>query len=233
AGRERLVADPRRSDAQDAMPWAIGWNPAGTEVAYTATGGQLLVGGRKVSGAEEDIFPFRPQWLNRTDVLYTADGRIKRRTVGGGDPSTISFSAKVTLQRATYPIAHRVLEPADPQPLKGIVNPVVAPNGRMIAFTALGDLWVLPIGGTPVQVTNDAAVDLDPAWSPDSAQLAYASDRGGHMNIWIHDLGANTDTPLTRGNGGDLGPAWSPDGSTIVYLAGRGLGVASVKGREQ
>src|SRR5262249_37006767 len=178
----------------------------------------------------EDVFPFRPQWLNRTDLLYTADGHIKRRSTGGGDPSAIPFTAKVTLQRASYPIAHRALEPIDPQPLKGLVNPAVSPNGRMIAFTALGDLWVLPMGGTPTQITNDAAVDLDPAWSPDSTRIAYASDRGGRVNIWIHDLAANTAAALTRGNGPDLGPAWSPDGSTIVYLADRGLGIATAGG---
>jgi len=227
-GRERLVADPSKSEAPAAGPLAIGWNPEGTDVAYAAAGGHLLVGGRKVSGADEDVFPFRPQWLSRTDLLYTADGHIKRRSIGG-EASTIAFSATVTLRRATYQIAHRALEPVDPQPLKGILNPVVSPNGRMIAFAALGDLWVLPIGGTPVQITNDTAVDLDPAWSPNGAQLAYASDRGGHMNLWIHDLAANADTQLTNGNGPDLAPAWSPDGAEIVYVAGRGMGIQTVK----
>ena len=31
--------------------------------------------------------------------------------------------------------------------MTGIVSPVVSPDGRAIAFTAMGDLWVLPIGG--------------------------------------------------------------------------------------
>jgi Tol biopolymer transport system component/imidazolonepropionase-like amidohydrolase len=229
AGRERLVADPKRSETPTASPVAIGWNPEGTEVAYSATGGHLFVGGRKVSGADEDVFPFRPQWLNRTDILYTADGHIKRRSLVG-ETSTISFSAKVTLKRATYQIAHRALEPIDPQPLKGIVNPVVSPNGRMIAFTALGDLWVMPLGGTPVQITNDPAVDLDPAWSPDSAFLAFVSDRGGHMDVWVHDFAANVDTQVTTERVGVSGPAWAPDGSHIAYISGtRGVRTVRVK----
>jgi Tol biopolymer transport system component/imidazolonepropionase-like amidohydrolase len=228
AGRERVVADPGSSPPPSGVPVATGWSPNGAEVAYSGVGGHLFIGGRQVSGADEDVFPFRPQWLTRTDLLYTADGHIKRRTIGG-DTSTIPFTAPVTLHRASYPIAHRPLEAVDPQPLKGIVNPVVSPNGRMIAFTALGDLWVLPIGGTPMQITNDAAVDLDPAWSPDSAQLAYASDRAGRMNIWLHDLAGNADIQLTNGNGPDSAPVWSPDGSEIVYLADRGMGIATVK----
>jgi len=227
-GRERIVADPSKSPPPLGAPVATGWSPNGTEVAYSTVGGHLFVGGRQLSGADEDIFPFRPQWLSRTELLYTADGHIKRRSLTG-ETSTIPFTASVSLHRASYPIAHRTLEPVDPQPLRGIVNPVVSPDGRMIAFTALGDIWVLSIGGTPVQITNDPAVDLDPAWSPDSAQLAYASDRSGRMNIWLHDLAGNTDTQLTNGNGPDSAPVWSPDGSEIVFLAGRGMGIATVK----
>jgi Tol biopolymer transport system component/imidazolonepropionase-like amidohydrolase len=228
-GRERLVVDPAKSASPSAMPIAAGWSPGAADIAYAATGGHLFVNGRDVGARDEDVFPFRPQWISRTDFIYTADGHVKRRSLAG-NTSTIDFTAKVTLRRASYSIAHRPLEPTEPQPLKGIVNPVVSPNGRAIAFTALGDIWVMPLGGRPVQITNDPAVDLDPAWSPDGAQIAFASDRGGRMNIWIHDLAANSDRPLTNSDrGADLAPAWSPDGSQIVHLSARGLGIATVR----
>ena len=119
---------------------------------------------------------------------------------------------------ATYAIAHRALEPVGPQKLTGIVSPVVAPDGRAIAFTAMGDLWILPSGGQPMQVTNDAAVELDPAWSPDSTRLAFASDRAGHMDLWVHDLRDNGMSRLTEERGAVSGPAWSPDGNHIAFL---------------
>jgi Tol biopolymer transport system component/imidazolonepropionase-like amidohydrolase len=229
-GRERLIVDPSKSSTAGAMPAAAGWSLDGTEVAYTTVGGRLFVGDREISARDEDVFPFRPQWISRTDFIYTADGHIKRRSMAGGT-STINFTATVTLRRATYQIAHRALEPTEAQPLKGIVNPVVSPNGRAIAFTALGDLWVLPLGGAPVQITNDPAVDLDPAWSPDSTQIAFVSDRGGHMDLWVHDLASNTDKPLGGGGRAAVsGPAWSPDGSHITYVtADRGMGITTVK----
>ena len=39
-------------------------------------------------------------------------------------------------------------------------------------------------GGTPIAVTQDAATDWSPEWSPDGAWLYFSSDRGGTMNIW-------------------------------------------------
>ena len=97
----------------------------------------------------------------------------------------------------------------------------MSPDGRAIAFTALGDLWLLPVGGAPVQVTDDEAVDMDPAWSPDSTQIAFSSDRGGHMDLWVHDLAGNRDTQITHERGAVSGAAWSPDGTHIAYLADR------------
>ena len=212
-GRERFITRPPLGG----MPVGAGWSPDGLMVAYTMTDGRLALGDRAISDEGEDVFPFRPQWISRTEFIYTADGHIKRRSLTGAT-SVIPFAATVSLQRSTYTIAHRELEPAEPQTLTGIVNPVVSPDGRAIAFTAMGDLWLLPPGGQPVQITNDPAVELDPAWSPDSTQLAFASDRGGHMDLWVHDFRTNVDTQLTDEHGAVSGAAWSPDGNHIAYL---------------
>jgi Tol biopolymer transport system component/imidazolonepropionase-like amidohydrolase len=221
-GRERLVVP-----ANDRVkPIGAAWSPDGTVAAYTIEGGGLAIGDNADVGAGQDVFPFRPQWLSPTELLYTADGQIKRRSING-IVTSVPFTARVSLQRATYRIAHRALEPEDAQPLLGIVNPVVSPNGRMIAFSAMGDLWVKPIDSAPMQVTNDAAVDLDAAWSPDSAQLAFVSDRGGHMDLWIHDLATGQDTQITHEHGAVSGPAWSPDGARIAYLVDR-IGMLAV-----
>ena len=216
SGRERLLLEAR----DDNSPVAAAWSPDGSQLAYTTGGGRLFAGGRALSLPAEDVFPFRPQWISRDEFIYTADGRIKRKSITGLT-SPIPFTATVSLQRATYPIAHRALEAAEPQRLAGIVNPVVSPDGRAIAFIAMGDLWVMPIGGTPARITNDPAVELDPAWSPDGTQLAFASDRGGHMDLWVHDFRLNEERQLTHEHGAVSGAAWSPDGSRIAYLVDR------------
>ncbi len=145
----------------------------------------------------------------------------------GGRERTPRFHATVKLKRADYSAARRVLEPSDPQPLRGIVSPAVSPDGTKVAFTALGDLWVLPIGEQPVKVTDDPSLELDPAWSPDGFKLAFASDRTGSMELWMHDFRAGVAVPLTREDESVSGAAWSPDGARIAFLRNHAI-VASV-----
>ena len=43
---------------------------------------------------------------------------------------------------------------------------------------------VAAAGGSAVPVTQDAAVDWSPVWSPDGRYIYFSSDRGGAMNLW-------------------------------------------------
>src|SRR3954468_5588139 len=142
-GRVPMVLPPPK----DAPPFAAACGRANAQLAYAAPDG-LHIGGQPGS-KKEDVFPFRPQWLNRNDLLYTADGHIKRRSMLGDAIIEIPFRAHLTLQKSTYLVSHRVLDAAQVQRVNGIASPAVAPNGGSIAFVALGDVWLLPLGGVP------------------------------------------------------------------------------------
>jgi Tol biopolymer transport system component len=215
-GKERVIL----AFKEDTMPSAAASSTDGRSFAYVS-GGRLFVNGEAIT-KDEDVFPLRPQWLSPTTLLYTAGGHIKRRALGGLNAVTIPFTARITLHRPSYTIAHRVLDPTEPQRVAGIVNPVVSPDGRAVAFVAMNDVWVLSLGGVPIRVTDDSAKELDPAWSPDGAALAFSSDRGGEMDLWVHDFRTNEDRQITRDAGGRVtGAAWSPDGSQLAYLVDR------------
>ena len=58
------------------------------------------------------------------------------------------------------------------------------PTGRSDG-SSQRDIWTMtPKGDGAVQVTNDAATDWNPVWSPDGKHLYFVSDRSGGMQLW-------------------------------------------------
>jgi Tol biopolymer transport system component/imidazolonepropionase-like amidohydrolase len=203
---------------------------AGSRSRLMVSSGASSTDERNIADPDEDVFPFRPQGLPASELLYTADGKIKRRPTGGGRASIVEFSADVSFTRPAFtPKRHR-FDLAGPQPVRGVMHPAVSPDGNQIAFAALGDLWLMPVGGTPRRLTTDPAVETEPAWSPDGKSLAYSSDRGGSMNIWIRDVQSGADRQVTRLAAASMLPAWSPDGARIAFVDAEGqLQVVDVK----
>ena len=93
--------------------------------------------------------------------------------------------------------------------------PAISPDAKQVAFAALGDLWVMPIGGTPRRLTNDRFIEIGPAWSPDGRSLAFSSDRSGTMDLWVHDMQTGAERKLAT----DATKAsWSPKGAQLMYV---------------
>jgi len=173
---------------------------------------------RNIADEDEDVFPFRPQIVG-ADVLYTADGRIKRRPLAGGPATTIAFTADVSFVRPAFTPKARRFDVAGAQPVRGLVNPAISPDGSQVVFAALGDLWTIGVGGgAPHRITNDPALDTAPMWSRDGRFIVYSSDRAGGMNLWIHDIAANTDRQLTTLGAAAMEAAWSPDGTRVAFV---------------
>ena len=196
------------------------WTPDGKTVAYVSVSGaasRLKIGGTPVSDAGEDVFPFRPQWLATNELLYTADGVIKRRPRAGGQARTIPFAAEVAFTRPAFTPRRHDFTPDGPQPVRGLMHPVISPDGTRVAFAALGDLWTVSARGgeaVPERLTQDVYVEMNPAWSPDGTQLAFSSDRGGAMDVWIRDLRTGRDRRVASGGASPALPGYHWTGRT-------------------
>lgn len=212
-GSDRKAAAPRgRADAPS-------WGPGGTIVYHASSTGssRLEIEGKTITG-DENVFAFRAAWASPTDFFYTSDGKIRRRSTSGA-VQTIEFSATLQVTPTKYMRRARDFDSRAPRRVLGVVRPVVSPDGKLVAFAAIGDLFVMPVGGAPRNLTNDPAFDTDPAWSPDGTQLAWASDRGGALlDLWIRDMRSGEVRQLTHLPTSAMGPSWSPDGSRIAFL---------------
>jgi Tol biopolymer transport system component len=197
------------------------WSPDGKGVLYSVINdgeAKLFLNDQLIS-ANEDIFPFRAQWISPTEFIYTADGKIKKRSLATNSVTPIEFSANLIVRQANYKRNRRDFTSKAPQRALGIIAPAISPDGKQVAFAALGDLWLMKIGSKPERLTDDAFVDTTPAWSPDGSQLAFSSDRGGNLQIWIRDLRSGNDRRLTNVPGAAFRPAWSHDGGRIAFVS--------------
>ncbi|MFN6934244.1 MAG: TolB family protein, partial [Tsuneonella sp.] len=110
----------------------------------------------------------------------------------------------------------------------------VSPDGRTVAFSLLGDIYTMPIGGgTPTRISEGIAWEVQPRFSPDGRRIAFVTDRGGGDNIWIMDANGSNKVALTKEDFRLLNqPSWSPDGQFIVakkhFTTGRSLGTGEV-----
>ena len=67
------------------------------------------------------------------------------------------------------------------------MNLDVSPDGGMLAFDLLGDIYTLPAsGGTPTRIAEGLPFETQPRFSPDGRRIAFTSDRGGGriMHRW-------------------------------------------------
>jgi Tol biopolymer transport system component len=215
AGNRRTLIAQRPGLTLNSPSWA----PTGEDIAYVARGGgesNLMVSGRQVTSGE-DVFIHRPEWISDSEIMYTADGKIRVVDVGSGATREVSFSATLELPEISYDKKAYDFDSRRSRPVQGILTPALKPDGRTVAFVALNDLWVMEIGKNPRRLTNDTYYEVEPAWSRDGRYLAYSSDKAGTQDIYVRDLRTNTERRVTAFEGAEIAPAWSPDGSTIAF----------------
>jgi Tol biopolymer transport system component len=198
------------------------WSPDGKSLAYTelvnqGTLTQLFVNGKAVSG-NEDVFAFPARWASNDSLIYAANGSILQRSVSGGTVKTIPFSAKVSFNRASYPMKAHDFDSTAKQPATGILTPELSPDGRHVAFVALNQLYEMRIGQRPVALTHTPWAKATPVWSPDGKFLAYSSDQDGPMAVYIRNVRTGATRRLTAPfTGAQAKLAWSPDGKKIAF----------------
>jgi dipeptidyl aminopeptidase/acylaminoacyl peptidase len=145
------------------------------------------------------------------------------------------LASLLLLSSLAFAQAKRPFTFEDMMALKRVNEPVVSPDGKCVAFSAVDvnleknkktpHLWVVPAnGGDAKQLTSGPGEDR-PRWSPDGKKLAFVSDRDGTQQVWTWDFDPTTvslpgePAKITSLSTGADGEVWSPDGSAILFTS--------------
>ncbi|HKU49418.1 MAG TPA: DPP IV N-terminal domain-containing protein, partial [Nitrososphaera sp.] len=73
-------------------------------------------------------------------------------------------------------------------------------------------------GSNQKRLTNNAAADDFPSWSPDGSKIAFASSRDGNNEIYVMNADGTNQVRLTNDAASDTEPTWSPEGTRIAFV---------------
>jgi Tol biopolymer transport system component len=202
------------------MDWNPVWAPGGRSLYFASERGGSMnlwrVGIDEASGRTRgEPEPVTTPSRTSGSISFSRDGL---------QMMFVSSDRRSTIQAFRFDSASgRVAEPprAVFQGSRVIYTQDISPNGEWIAFTPLGgreDLFVVRTDGSGYrQLTDDAARDRGPSWSPDGSRIAFYSDRSGRYETWsirpdgsgLEQLTKTTGTARTE-------VVWSPDGKRIA-----------------
>lgn len=108
------------------------------------------------------------------------------------------------------------------EPIQFARMPDISPDGRLVAFSYLGDIWVVDtIGGVARPVTMHEKHDVHPVFSPDGRHLAFSSHRHGSYDVFVIAVQGGRPTRLTNDSADDFVSGWSHDGKRVLFSSGR------------
>ena len=149
-------------------------------------------------------------------ALAAQDNKADKKKWDVNNPGTPSKEVAFTVKEGTW------------------MNVDVSPDGTLIAFDLLGDIYTIPVnGGAATALRQNLAMEVQPRFSPDGKKILFTSDAGGGDNEWVMDKDGSNARQITKENFRLLNNGvWSPDGQYIIarkhFTSGRSLGAGEL-----
>ncbi len=185
------------------------------------------------SVAPMDALPGYSFTPDSRSLVLSFGGKIWKVATDGSGQTEIPFQAAVDLDLGPRLAFDYEVETSETFVARQIRDAVPSPDGARLAFTALGDLYVMdwPDGDPRRIVDLDGNGVHNPSWSPDGAWLAFVSwdDTDGGQ---LHKVRSGGGAPqqLTAEPGFYQETVWSPDGTRLLTTRSASRDVQDARG---
>jgi hypothetical protein len=117
--------------------------------------------------AVQDLLPRFAFMPDGRSLIYTAGNRLWRLSVNDGRVAEIPFRAAIALELGPT-VDAEIRQDTGPVRARLIQAPEVSPDGRRLAFSALGRVYVQDLGSAaPPALLTIVARPVPSAWPPD------------------------------------------------------------------
>ncbi|MBN1659568.1 MAG: protein kinase [Anaerolineae bacterium] len=145
-----------------------------------------------------------------------SDGDIPTPTM---TPAVTHTATLAPTETQETPTDQPTPSPATPIPLSAVPE---ARIGRLV-FSSNRDgnpeIYVLDLAGSraPHRLTNHAANDWLPDWSPDGTRIVFTSARSGGYDSWVMNADGSDQGAWVTTSAWDEYPRWAPDGERVSF----------------
>ena len=172
-----------------------------------------------LGGPPRKLIEFTPTQDCNPGLDWSPDGKFLLFTSRPGDqPCSVK-------QLTIEDLSVRQLS-SPPVPSTGDSYAQYSPDGKSIAFIRdlkdIRDIYVMPAsGGTPRRITFDNRLMTGLAWTPDSKELIFSSNRGGaSWGLWRVSAAGGVPERVSVGSEHAFMPSVSLRGNRLIYSSG-------------
>ena len=167
----------------------------------------------------QDIMPRYAFTPDGKAVIVSRAGGFDRIPLDGGPTTRLAIDADMRVDVGPS-TRQQIADTTGPVKARLIQAPVASPDGRTLAYMALGSLYVQPVGdgAKPRKLETGQDPIAEPGWSPDGRAITYVSwneAEGGA--VWtIAADGSDAPRKVSRLPAFYTAPAFAPDGAAIL-----------------
>ncbi len=172
------------------------------------------------SRATRDLLPAYSFTPDGSAIILNSGGKIERINIADGARSDIPFNVKVKMDVGPN-LVQQEKDPEGPVVARMAQTPSLSPDGSTIVFSALGELYSMPLeeGASPRKIERAGTGVFQPSWSRDGRYITYISWDPNGGNIWqMRANGRGRPQQVSKTASYYSDPHFTPDGSEIVAI---------------